>query len=173
MQHLDVHAHYHSHIYRYVSIPGSFKILLWGCNHYVHGVIYKLQQIIEGLRAAVTHEEYIPTYQFENTMCVSEAADDSCYFTPHPLYFTFGIPAIFPASICGLVHSGSRPFNYGSHKFTVSITCFLFIHFRRRSNTVTLRLVLSTHSYQYICAINSCHNNYYYTGTPIAIMSTQ
>ena len=125
-------------------------------------------------QSRLTHEKYIPTYQFENTLCVSEAADDSCYFTPHPLwYIYFWNFSNFPSSICGLAHYGSRPFNYGTHKFTVSITCFLFIHFRMRSSTVTLRLVLLTHSYQYICAINSCHNNYYYTGTLIAIMSTQ
>ena len=79
-------------IYTGISVDlGSFKILLWGCNHYIHGVTFIiLQQIIE-LRAesqsGLTHEKYIPTYQFENTLCVSEAADDSCYFTPHPLRY--------------------------------------------------------------------------------------
>ena len=126
-----------------MSIPGSFKILLWGCNHYVHGVTYIITAANNWRaesQSGLTHEKFIPTYQFENTLvCVTL---DGIYN--------------FPSSICGLVHSGSRPFNYGT-KFTA---CFLFIHFRRRSSTVILRLVLSTHSYQYICAINSCHNNY-------------
>ena len=70
---------------------------------------------IEGLRARVTHEKCILTYQFRNT--VSEAADDLflkiSHLSLHGMVHDFlGISGNFPSSICGLVQSGSQSFNY-------------------------------------------------------------
>ena len=96
-------------------------------------------------QSGLTHEKYIPTYQFENTLCISEL---SCWWfmflknSHHPLRY---IVELLEFPIFNLWVS---PLQFLTLQlwYAISITCFLFIYFRRRSSTVTLRLVLSTHS---------------------------
>ena len=129
MQHLDVHAHYHSHIISVDSrlfqnsLMGVQPLCAW-CDLYTAANNWRAES-----QSGLTHEKYIPTYQFENTQ--------KLLMIHHTSPFTIWNSSNFPSSICGLVHSGSRPFNYGTLKFTVSITCFLFIHFRRRSSRLS------------------------------------